>query len=139
MVAMRGGGTGNVTESHAVWRTPRRGGRDLPSPIVVGNYLVVFSLRPGVVTCYDAKTGKELGKQRLSGNFSASPIAADGLIYMPAEDGTVYVVRPGDTMEVVARNTVEPGEGEIFRASITPVDGKVLIRSSRALYCVGAK
>ncbi|MCA9119669.1 MAG: PQQ-binding-like beta-propeller repeat protein [Planctomycetaceae bacterium] len=136
MFAMRTGGNGIVNDSHEVWRTKRKGGRDLPSPIVVGKYLVVVSLQPGLATCYDASTGKELDKLRLEGNFAASPISAKGLIYIPNEAGEVYVLEPGEELKVVARNSLSVSDEEIFRASITPSQQELLIRSDRVLYCV---
>ena len=136
MFAMRPGGSGTVNDTHEVWRTTRKGGRDLPSPIVVGNYLVVVSLQPGIATCYDVVTGKELDRIRLEGNFAASPIAAKGLVYIPNEAGDVYVMEPGVKLKVVAKNQIASGDEEIFRSSITPSQGELLLRSDRVLYCV---
>lgn len=137
MFAMKPGGSGTVNATHEVWRTIRKGGRDLPSPIVVGKYLVVVSLRPGLATCYDAATGKELDRARLEGNFSASPLAANGLSYIPNEAGDVFVLKPGAKLELVATNKIDATDSEIFRASITPSKSELLLRSDRMLYCVG--
>ncbi|MBC8352336.1 MAG: PQQ-binding-like beta-propeller repeat protein [Planctomycetes bacterium] len=136
MFAMRTGGSGIVNATHEVWRTSRKAGRDLPSPIVVGDYLVVVSLRPGLATCYDAATGTELDKTRLDGNFSASPISANGLIYIPNEAGDAFVLKPGKKLEVTAVNQMAVGDDEIFRSSITPSGNELLIRSDRVLYCI---
>ncbi|MEX0819662.1 MAG: PQQ-binding-like beta-propeller repeat protein [Pirellulaceae bacterium] len=136
MFAMRPGGSGTVNDTHEVWRTPRKAGRDLPSPIVVGDYLVVVSLRPGLATCYDANTGQELDKSRLEGNFSASPISAKGLVYIPNEAGSVYVLKPGKNLELIATNRLAIGDNEVVRASLTPHRDELLIRSDRVLYCV---
>jgi outer membrane protein assembly factor BamB len=136
MFAMRPGGSGTVNDTHEVWRTPRKAGRDLPSPIVVGDYLVVVSLRPGLATCYDANTGQELDKTRLEGNFSASPISANGLVYIPNEAGSVYVLKPGKKLELIATNRLAIGDNEVVRASLTPNRNELLIRSDRVLYCV---
>jgi outer membrane protein assembly factor BamB len=136
MFAMRSGGSGTVNDTHEVWRTTRKGARDLPSPIVVGDYLIVVSPQPGLATCYDAATGKELDKIRLEGNFSASPITAKGLVYIPNEAGDVYVLEPGPQLKVVAKNEVVSSDEEVFRASLTPSRGELLLRSDRVLYCV---
>jgi len=136
MFAMHPGGSGTVNATHEVWRTTRKGGRDLPSPIVVDKYLIVVSLQPGIATCYDVVTGQELDIIRLEGNFSASPIAAQGLVYIPNEAGDVYVLEPGQKLKVVAKNQVAPSDEEVFRASITPSQGELLLRSDRVLYCV---
>ena len=119
-----------------VWRTARRGGRDLPSPIVVGDYLVVVSLQPGMASCYNAATGEELDRIRLNGKFSASPIAAAGLVYIPNEDGATYVLKPGEKLKVIANNSITCKEDEIFRASLTPCEGKLFLRSTNVLYCL---
>ena len=137
--SIRPGGSGDVTTTHMAWHTPRSGGRDLPSPIVVNNFLFVVSLRPGIATCYNATTGKELTRLRLEGNFSSSPIAAGGLIYVPNEAGEIFVIKPGEKMEVVAKNSVGAGDEEIFRASLTPSDGQIFCRSDRVLYCIGKR
>ena len=116
----------------------RRGGRDLPSPIVVGNYLLVTRLRPGLASCYDVTTGAELWTQRMDGGFSSSPIAVNGLVYVTDEGGTTYVIRPGKKFDLVATNRLAEEAGkEIFRASPTPIQGRLLLRSDTTLYCIG--
>lgn len=137
MFAFRGGGSGQVNATHEVWRTARRSGRDLPSPIVVGDHLFVMNMK-GVGTCYDAANGKTLDVARIGGNFSASPIAANGLVYIPSESGETVVLRLGSKVEIVARNRVSNNQDEVFRASVTPLGPRLLIRSDRTLYCVAA-
>lgn len=136
--SVRPGGNGDVTSSHMAWHTPRKGGRDCPSPIVVGKYIIVSDMK-GIATCYDAEDGHIFWKERLPGNFSASPIAANGLVYFISEEGITSVIKPGPTFEVVSENALTAGTLEIFRASITPAEGQLLIRSTTVLYCVGNK
>jgi len=131
--AVRPGGRGDVTKSHMAWHTDRRGGRDLPSPILVDNCLVAISMA-GIATGYDAQSGEELWKERLGGNYSGSPIAAGGHVYALAEDGNVLVIKAGKQFELVAKNDLGAGTGEIFRSSPGVVDGALLIRSDRKLY-----
>jgi outer membrane protein assembly factor BamB len=139
MYAVRPGGSGDVTASRVAWTAPRRGGRDLPSAILLDKHLLVSNM-PGVLSCYDALSGKELFKERLSSRqISASPIATAGLAYFINEAGETLVVKPGPKLEIVARNTVSPAGGEIFRATITPSDGQLFIRSDKSLYCVGKR
>ncbi len=118
-----------------VWRTRRIGSRDLPSPIVVGDVLFVVSMQ-GVATSYDAGTGKLLARARLGGNFSASPIVADGKIYLPSEAGEVLVIEAGKEIRILARNPVDAGDDETFRASLAVHRGQFLCRSDRKLYCL---
>ena len=136
--AVRPGGNGDVTGSHMAWHTQRGGGRDLPSPIVIDHYALVINMS-GILTCYDARTGKELDKQRVGGNFSSTPIAYGGLAYFVGEDGTTIAVRPGESIEVVSRNELPSPGDALFRASITPSEGQLFIRSDQHLYCIGKR
>jgi outer membrane protein assembly factor BamB len=135
--AVRAGGSGDVTHTRMLWHTPRRGGRDGPSPIVLNHFLLVSNMA-GIGSCYDAGNGKELWKQRLGGAISASPFAAEGRAYLLFENGETLVFDPGPTFKELARNTLGAPGNEIFRASPTPCHGHLLLRSDRTLYCVGA-
>ncbi len=155
--AVKPGGAGDVTKTHMAWHTGRKSGRDQPSPILVGDYLVVTSMT-GLATCYQASTGKVLWSgERLKGTFSSSPIAAGGLVYFQNETGDTTVIEPGPELKIVAENplggkravTVEPKKkgkkdapkndgSEVFRASLTPCEGQIFARSDRMLYCIGA-
>lgn len=134
MAALRPSKTSESPTS--AWTAPRRGGRDLPSPICVGNYLLVTSMN-GIATCYDATTGKDLWKERLNGQFSSSPIAAGGLIYQTNEAGETLVIEPAESYKLVARNVLKPEPDELFRASLAAVNGQLFIRSTKYLYCIG--
>lgn len=136
--AIRPGGDGNVTETHMAWHTPRRGGRDIPSPIVVDQYVVVVDIK-GIGVCYEGPSGRELWKERMCEAISSSPIAAGGLTYFQDEQGETLVVKPGPKLDIVARNSLGT-KGEIFRASLAPLaGGKLLARSQKSLYCIGGK
>ena len=136
--AVRPGGEGNVTGTHMAWHTPRKGGRDCPSPIVIGKYIIVCDMG-GIATCYDADDGHIHWKERLPGKYSASPIAANGLAYFVNEEGLTRVIKPGPTLDIVAENSLPADSQEIFRASITPSDGQLFIRSTSVLYCIDKK
>lgn len=136
--AIKPGGNGDVTATHKIWFTKRGGGRDLPSPIVLNGQLLVVNMG-GVLTSYDTETGEELAEIRLGGQYSAAPIAYEGKAFFINENGETVVVKPGKELEVVTRNELNPEVEEIFRSSITPDDGQLLIRSTKALYCVGKR
>ncbi len=136
--AITPGGSGDVTGSHMAWHTPRRGGRDLPSPILIGKHLLVVNMK-GVLTCYDSQSGKELWQDRIAGNYSSSPIAVAGKAYFLNEEGESVVIQPGKELNIVSRNPLSTVEGEIFRASLTPSEGQIFVRSHRMLYCVGKR
>ena len=136
--AVKPGGEGDVTATRMAWHTPRKGGRDCPSPIVVGKFAIVTDMK-GIFTCYDIHDGHEYWKERVGGNFSGSPIAANGLVYFVDEDGRTVVIKPGESLEIVSENLLTSADDEIFRASPTPCDGQLFIRSTKVLYCVGKK
>jgi outer membrane protein assembly factor BamB len=127
---------GNSSQPETVWSAPRRGGRDLPSPIVVGDYVIVSTLN-GIATCYDTQTGKQHWQQRLNGQFSSSPIAYSGLVFFQNEAGETVVIEPGPGFKVVGRNTLDAAPDELFRASLTPLGGRIYSRSNKFLYCIG--
>lgn len=133
--AIRPGGSGDVTETHMAWHTPRKDGRDCPSPIVVDDYILVSSMT-GIMTCYSAADGHIYWKQRLEGKYSGSPIAAGGLVYILNEAGKTTVIKPGPKLEIVAENQLTAHSAEIFRATPTPSQGELLIRSTTKLYCI---
>ena len=75
--------------------------------------------------------------ERLDGRFTASPVVAEGLLYIQNEAGQTLVIRPGQELDIVARNDLGPVDGEIFRSSPAVSEGQIFFRSDRALYCVG--
>jgi outer membrane protein assembly factor BamB len=136
--AVRPGGSGDVTATHRLWISPRSG-RDTPSPIVIGEVVLAMALKPDVLTGYDAASGKELWKMRVGAQVSASPVSYDGRAFLVTETGETLVIDPKSEEKIVGRNTVGPAKGEIFRATLTPSDGQIFIRSDRTLYCVGKR
>ncbi len=130
------GGNGDVTKTHIAWHTGRKGGRDQPSPIVVGKYLVTADMG-GIATCYDAASGKQLWRDRLRSTFTSSPIAVNGLVYFLGEDGITSVIEPADTFKLVGEYSVGAEKSEIFRASPAPAHGQIFVRSQTHLYCIG--
>jgi outer membrane protein assembly factor BamB len=135
MFALKPGGKGNVSESHIAWKVTRKG-RDLPSPIVVGNYVLVIGMRGGILSCYDGKTGQEQWQERIGGNYSSSPVVFDGTAAFLSEAGEAILVKPGPKPNIVSRNVVGASDEEIFRASITPSKKELFLRSTSVLYCV---
>lgn len=134
--AIRNGGHGDVSKTHRLWHTPRKTGRDLPSPAVVGTHLLVMAMK-GILTCYDTTNGSIEWDERVGGNYSASPVVADNKALFVAEDGEVLVIDPVATPHLIRRNIINPAENEIFRASLAAHNGQWLLRSDRVLYCLG--
>ena len=137
--ALKAGGEGDVTKSHVLWRQ-RKGLPHISSALVYrGQYVMVKD--GGLVTAYDAKSGKPLYVQERAlpgGQYWASPVAANGHVYFTSlDDGVVTVLKAGSARpEVVARN---PGLGE--RVAATPViaDNTLNIRTDDHLYAFAEK
>jgi outer membrane protein assembly factor BamB len=130
LMAVRPDGQGDVTSSHVVWVAKKTIGSK-PSQVMVDD--LIFNVHDtGVASCLDAKTGEELWSKRLGGEFSASPLYADGKIYYCGQDGNTTVVKPAREYIELARNTLDDG----FMAS-PAVTGKALIlRTRSAIYRV---
>jgi outer membrane protein assembly factor BamB len=135
MAAIRQGYTGDATEKATAW-SERRQGRDIASPVLVGDNLYTANML-GIGTCYDALTGKVRWRQRLGKGYTASLLAADGKIQLVARDGKTTVLEPGAELKVLAVNGLDAAEGEDFLASPGVSNGQIFIRSDRALYCIG--
>ena len=128
MLAVRLDGRGDVTKSHVAW-TLKRGVPLTPSPLLVGDELYMVN-DGGIASCVDAKTGTELWRARINGNFSASPIYADGRIYFLSEEGLTVVIGPGKKFQALATNQLD---GETL-ASMAVSGGSIFIRSRTHLY-----
>lgn len=133
--AVRPGGTGDVTSSHIVWSATRKG-RDLPSPIIVGKFVLVMSMKGGILSCYDSKTGKLHWQERIGGTFTASPVAYEGVVAFVSDEGPGLVVEPASEPKITECGSLGSDLEEIFRASITPSGGQLFVRSTKVLYCI---
>jgi outer membrane protein assembly factor BamB len=137
--AVKAGGTGDVTKSHVLW-TKTKGLPYIPSAIAYrGQYVMIKD--GGLVTAYDAKTGKDvylLERVAAGGQYYASPVAANGNIYfVTLEDGTVTVIKAGSTdAELVAKN---PKLGEKVAATPAIADNTIYIRTDKHLYAFAEK
>ncbi len=133
LIAVRGGGSGDVTATHLAW-TLNRGGPDVPSPVCDGKYVYLVDDR-GVAHCLDLESGKAVwGPERLeSGTYSASPILADGRLYAINETAVTTVLLAGPEFKVLATNELDDG---YTLASITPANGELYVRTSSHLYCI---
>jgi outer membrane protein assembly factor BamB len=134
MLALKPGGSGDVTASHRVWSYDQ--GPDVPTPASDGQYLYVVGDK-GIVSCLDARTGQvQYGPQRIaSGTYSASPVVADGKVYVVSEEGLTTVLKAGPKFEVLAENAL----GDTTLATPAVAAGQVFIRTSKKLYCLGRR
>ena len=98
-------GRGDVTNTHIAW-SATRGAPFTPSPIAVGDELYVIS-DLGVLSCFDARTGKVRWQQRIGGNTRHRPLFADRRIYFLSEEGVATVIAPGPTFRKLAVNELD--------------------------------
>lgn len=139
--AVRPGSRGDLTlqkdqsSSTAIaWSKTGRGSY-MPTPLVYDGVLYVLA-NNGVFDAYDLETGQEIYRQRLDpvgSGFSASPVAADGRIYLPSEDGEIIVVAAGREFKRIAVNSM----GELLMATPALSDGVMYVRSSGSLFAIG--
>jgi outer membrane protein assembly factor BamB len=125
------GAAGDATETHVKW-TVTKGAPLTPSMLAIKNELYMISDN-GVASCLDAQTSKVHWTKRLAGDFSASPVFAEGRIYFQNESGTTYVVKAGTEYELLATNDI----GERTLASLAPADNSIFLRSESHLWRIG--
>jgi len=132
--AFRAGGHGDITETHRLWAF--QNGPDVPTPVTDGTYFYTVNDR-GIAWCLDAKTGKEIwGPQRIhKDTYSASPVLADGKIYITDEDGVTSVFKAGPKFELIAENNLD----DYTLSSIAISGGQLFIRTAQHLYCIGKR
>jgi outer membrane protein assembly factor BamB len=127
----------NRTRSDAIpWSRTGRGSY-MPTPIVYEGVLYVLA-NNGVLDAYDVATGKEIYRQRLQhlgSGFSASPVAADGKLYLANEDGDILVVRAGRRFEHIATNDM----GELLMATPALSEGRMFVRGVNTLFAIGRR
>lgn len=136
-LAIRAGGRGDVTASHLVWKAGK--GSNVPSPILHDGHLYFAHENLGIVYCLNARTGEVLYEERLEpspGQIYASPVLADGKIFYTARGGRTVVVAASPKFEKLAENTLESNRG-VFNSTPAISGARLLLRSNRALYCLG--
>ena len=132
------GGRDDVSKSHVVWKKSLRS--YVPSPVLAGEHILSVNNDGGVLTGLSVKTGEQVFQHRLSnaGSIYASPVVIDGKIYVVTRrNGTFVVGVTGSKVVVLGENHFE--DETDFNASPAVTDGKLLLRSNRALYCIGDK
>jgi hypothetical protein len=139
--AIRPGGKGDITPKGDATTSPslawsKRGrGSYMPTPIIYGDTLYVLS-NAGLLDAYEVATGAEVYRQRIphkGSGFSASPVAADGRLYLSSEDGDMFVVRTGSQFEVLNVNPM----GEPLMATPALAEGRMYVRGSKHLIAIG--
>jgi len=127
---------GKTASDSIVWSMTGRGSY-MPTPIVYRGNLYVLA-NNGLFDAYNLQTGKEIYRQRLSlvgSGFSASPVAADGKIYLSNEDGEILVVAAGDKFAHIGTNSM----GELLMTTPALSDGVMYVRGASSLFAIGRK
>jgi outer membrane protein assembly factor BamB len=105
----------------------------MSSPVLV-NDLLFYVDDGGIVSCLDAATGEAHFRERLGGKFSASPLAAAGVIYLASREGVVTVIEASKTFRVLAQNQLDGG----IMASPIVVGDSLILRTDKALYRIAS-
>jgi hypothetical protein len=129
LVAIRPEGQGELAEGNVAWKITK-GMPSRPSPLLIGDLLFIVN-SDGIASCVDAKTGETIWKNRVSGNFSASPIFADGRIYLCDEGSMTTVIEPAREYKVLSINKLA---GEEMFASPAVAGSALFLRSATHLY-----
>lgn len=131
ILAIRADGQGDVSKTHVLWRTDKDV-TYVPSPLYHDGHLYVVSDR-GTASCLKAESGEEVWRERLSADFSSSPVLVGDLLYAASESGKVIVFKAGPKFERVATNTL----GEGVMATPTICGGCIFLRTEKHLFCLG--
>jgi outer membrane protein assembly factor BamB len=135
LFALRAPGEGDITGTHVAWKATKGIG-SISSPLFYQGR--VYAVQDGGrLTCWNAKTGKpHYEQERLGaeGEYYASPIAANGHVYLTSARGTISVARAGDTLEVKARNDL----GESIMSTPAIADNKIYVRGENHLWAFGS-
>lgn len=131
LLAIRPGGTRELPASRIIWQT-RENTPDSCCPVVWKNLLFMIADN-GIATCLDNRTGELKWKERLPGDYKASPLAAEGRIYFLNKEGLCTVVAASTSFQVLARNPLE----DVTLASPAVSGTRLYLRGHKALYCLG--
>lgn len=135
LLAVQLGGDGSVVRPRELWRYDKGFAGVIPSPILFDEVLYVIK-NGGILTAFNPATGELWKTGRVKGalgGYSASPVAADGKLFIASEEGKVAVLRAGRDWEVMALNDL--GEGIFATPALS--GGRIYLRTDEALYCFG--
>ena len=134
LLALKPGGSGDISVSHLAWKYSGRNGPDVPTPVSDGPRFYMVD-DGGQITCLNAKTGETIYEPHDTGvgTVSASPIIADGKIYITGMTGETAVVQAGAEFKLIAKNSLD----NTWTLS-TPAfaDGEIFVRTATHLYCI---
>jgi outer membrane protein assembly factor BamB len=139
LFAVKGGASGDITlkegarsNAGVAWSLPNSG-PSTSSPLLYEGYLYVLEDRGGLINCYDAKTGKQVYKERVprARGFTSSPLACDGKIFCLDDGGTTHVLKAGPEFKVLGKNGVD----DLCWSTPAVAGGALFLRTVERLYC----
>ena len=130
-IGVKTGGTGDVTDTHRLWRVTRNPQR-VGSGVVVGDH--VFAVDEPGLRCVELRTGKTVWEKGVAGGIWSSIVHAGGRLYVVSQTGETVVFAPKPEFEEIARNPL----GEMTRASIAVSNGDLFVRTYKHLWCISA-
>ena len=138
---IRAGASGDITlregetsNKSVVW-AKQKVGPYMPTPLIYRGHLYILR-NQGILSCYELATGEERYTERIphqGSGFSGSPVASDGRIFLPSEDGDIFVVKAGAKFELLGRNPV----GQLLMATPAISGGMMFVRAERELFAIG--
>lgn len=134
LLAIKADGKGDVTESHLAWKMEDKSGPDVPTPISDGTYFYVLN-DFGQISCFDAQSGTTIwGPEETGiGRVSASPLLADGKLYLVSETAEVAVVQAGPKFKLLSTNSLD---SSYTLSSPAAAGDQIFIRTGEHLYCL---
>jgi outer membrane protein assembly factor BamB len=132
LLAVRPGGSGDVTATHLAWRSAGKNPQRIGAGMLHEGRLYIPDALPGAVQCLDAQTGEMIWKERVGDNIWGSMLLAAGRIYVTAYDGTTYVLAAGPKFELLATNVIP----EATYAALAISNGDLFVRTYQHLYCI---
>ena len=138
---LRAGASGDITlpegasSGGPVLWTKERAGSYMPTPLIYDGLLYVLK-NDGIFICYDLASGEKKYEERVphvGSGFSGSPVAADGKIYLPSEDGDIFIVRAGPKYEILGKNST----GELLMSTPAISEGVMYVRAQHTLFAIG--
>jgi outer membrane protein assembly factor BamB len=127
-----GGAKGDATNTHIAWEQTRA----VPTiPSFLYHDGSLFTIKEnGIALCIDAKTGEIVWQERIEGDFAASPVLIEGMLYIVSKEGECVIVKAARKFEEVGRNHLH----ETVQASPAVSKGQIFIRTDKHLYCIGS-
>ncbi len=137
---IKAGGSGTLSDEAIAWKSEgKEVAADVPTPLFYQGRFYLLNGRKKVISCIEPKTGKVLWSEKLNAKvkLEASPTGADGKIYIISHLGEVFVVKAGDTFELISESNMGVSQSTFIRSPIVAAQGNLFIRANDKLYCIG--